>query len=189
MASKISKELTPEQVVELIATLAKTPGGKMLRVIQAEAKKRGVEISIMGATSFRDEELQPYLETLKRAKAKSELLATALIDGDESGLLASNRMLLAEKVSDFLLTEETSPKQFSSLALTLQMLSSANQGDKKTNAALELAQAKLREFEAKEQARKDAAAKLERRANAIKRKGGLSDEAIQLLEESINLMA
>jgi hypothetical protein len=187
--SKVSKELTPEELVEMIDTLAKTPGGHVLRVIQAEAKKRGLDISPMAATSFRDSELMPHLEKLKRCKVKSTALAEAMIEGDETGLLASNRMLLAEKISDLLLSDDFNAKQISGLALSLQMLSGANQGDKKTQAALDLSNAKLREYEAKEADRKEKAAKLEKQKAKLTKKGGLSDEAIALMEEAIGLMS
>jgi hypothetical protein len=180
MASKIEKELTPEQVVELLDTLAKTPGGHILRVIQDEAAKRGLKISPMSATSFRDAALHPYLEKLKLARQKSEMLAEAVTAGDETGLLSGGRTALAEKVVDFLMTDEATPKQFSSLALTLQMLSSSNQGAKMT-------EARLREFEAKEEARAEAKAKLEKRKTALVRKGGLSEEAIALMDEALGL--
>lgn len=180
MASKIEKELTPEEVVELLVTLANTPGGEILRVIQAEAAKRGVEISTTGATSFRDAALHPYLAKLKMARQKSEMLAEAVTAGDETGLLSGGRTALAEKVVDFLMTDEATPKQFSSLALTLQMLSSSNQGAKMT-------EARLREFEAKEEARAAEKAKLEKRKTALVRKGGLSEEAIALMDEALGL--
>lgn len=41
MASKIEKELTPEEVVELLDALAKTPGGMTLATIQAAVAERG----------------------------------------------------------------------------------------------------------------------------------------------------
>lgn len=180
MATKIEKELTPEEVVELLDTLAKTPGGMTLATIQAEVKKRGIKVSLMGATSFRDAALHPYLEKLKLARQKSEMLAEAVTAGDETGLLSGGRTALAEKVVDFLMTDEATPKQFSSLALTLQMLSSSNQGAKMT-------EARLREFEAKEESRQAEKAKLEKRKTALVRKGGLSDEAIKLMDDAVGL--
>lgn len=188
MASKISTELTPEQVVELLETLVKTPGGKVLRVIQAEAKKRGVEVSLMGASSFRDEELAPFLQKLKNYKAKSEFLATAITAGDETGLLAGNRLMLAEKISDFLMSEEVAPKQFTSLAASLQMLTTSNQGEKKTAMQLRTAEARLRDYEAKEEERKREAAKLIERKQALAKKKGISKEAIELMEETFQLL-
>lgn len=188
MASKIEKELTPEEVVELLVTLANTPGGHILRVIQAEAEKRGVKISQMGASTFRDGTLHPYLEKLKMARQKSEMLAEAMTAGDESGLISGGRTALAEKVVDFLMTDDATPKQFSSLALTLQLLSSSNQGDKKTEAALRMVEARLREFEAKEEERKRETAKLIERKNALTKKQGLSKEAIELMEQTFELL-
>lgn len=181
MPSKIEKELTPEQVVELLDTLAKTPGGAVLRVIQEEAEKRGLKISPMSATSFRDGALHPYLARLKMARQKSEMLAEAVTSGDETGLLAGGRTALAEKVVDFLMTDDATPKQFSSLALTLQMLSSSNQNDKMTAV-------KLRNFEVREEERLAAKAKLEQRKNALTEKGGVSMEAIELMEDALQLM-
>lgn len=184
MASKIETELTPEQVVELLDVLAKTPGGEVLRVIQAAAAKRGIEISLPSASTFRDAALKPFLERLKSAKHKSEMLAKAVTAGDENGLLASARTLLAEKINDVLTTDDVAmnEKQMLSLSKSLGTLSISNQGDRMTAA-------RLREYEAKEAARKESALKLEARKNAIKKKGGFSDEAIALMEETLGLMA
>ena len=180
MPSKIEKQLTPEQVVELLETLVRTPGGQVLRVIQAEAAKRGIEISPMGATSFRDGALHPYIAKLKAARQKSEMLAEAVTAGDESGLLAAARTGLAEQVVDFILTEEPNAKGFGGLAKTLSMLSSSNQGDR-------LLAVRLSEYEARDAERKAAAAKLEAKKTRLVKKGGLSDEAIGLMEEAIGL--
>lgn len=188
MPSKIESELTPEEVVELLVELAKTPGGDKLRIIKEKALARGVEISIEGARSFKNATLAPYLEKLKTAKAKSQIFAEVVASGDETGTLSGARLTLAEQVTDFLLTDGASPKQFMPLAMTLQMLSNANQGDKKTDVALRLAEARLREFEAKEQDRKDAAAKLLEKKKALTRKGGLSKEAIELMEQTFELL-
>lgn len=182
MASKIEKELTPKQVVELLETLAKTPGGKVLRVIKDEAKKRGIEVSLMGATSFRDSTLQPYLDKLKNAKNKSQALAAAVADGDESGLLSSARTMLAEKINDVLMSDENVPKkEFLALSLALKGLTSANTGDR-------LATARLRELEAKEEERQRAKALLEEKFNNLKNKGALSKESIELMEEQFQLL-
>ncbi len=182
MASKIETELTPKQVVELLETLAKTPGGKVLRVIKDEAKKRGIEVSLMAASSFRDAALQPYLDKLKNAKNKSQALATAVADGDESGLLASARTMLAEKINDLLMSEDDVPKkEFLALSIALKTLTSANTGDR-------LAGARLRELEAKELERERAKALLEEKRDALKNKGGLSKEAIELMEEHFQLL-
>lgn len=182
MASKIEKELTPAEVVELLETLAKTPGGHMLSVIQDEAEKRGIKVSLMGATSFRDGALHPYLEKLKHARQKSEMLAEAITAGDEGGLLAGARTALAEQVVDFLMNEGATVKQFGGLAKTLSMLSSSHQGDR-------LMAARLLEFEAKEEERQNAKVRLEEKKAAITKKGGMSDEAISLMEEALGLLS
>ena len=183
MPSKIEKELTPEEVVELLDTLAKTPGGDMLRVIQAEAEKRGLKISPMSATTFRDGALHPYLEKLKATRQKSSMLAEAITDGDESGLLATNRLLLAEKINDVLMVDDVTlaNKELLTLSKSLQGLTSANTGDKLTTA-------RLREFEARDEERREKKQSLEKRKKAITKKGGLSKEAIELMEETFQLL-
>ena len=182
MAGQIEKQLTPEQVVELLETLVRTPGGKELAVIRRAAKKRGIEISLMGATTFRDNTLHPYIERLKAAREKSEMLAAAVTAGDECGLLAGARTALAEQVVDFLMNEGADEKSFSRFAKTLSMLSGSNQGDRITSA-------RLREYEVREETRKAEAAKLEARKNALVNKGGLSDEAIRLMEETLKILS
>lgn len=183
MPSKIEKELTPAEVVELLDTLAKTPGGDVLRVIQAEAEKRGITVSLMGATSFRDAALKPYLDKLKSARAKSEALAEAVTAGDEAGLLAASRTMLAEKINDVLMADgdDLPRKELLSLSKALQGLTSASTGDRMTSA-------RLRELEAKEDERKRAAAMLKERKAALTKKQGLSKEAIELMEQTFELL-
>ena len=184
MPSKIEKELTPAQVVDLLDALAKTPGGDVLRVIQAEAEKRGIQVSLMGASSFRDAALKPYLDKLKAARAKSEALAEAVTAGDEAGLLAASRTMLAEKINDVLMADgdELPRKELLSLSKALQGLPTANTGDRMTAA-------RLREFEAREEERKQKAQELERRKRALVEKGGLSEEAVALMEEALKIHA
>lgn len=182
MPSKIADKLTPLEVAELLETLAKTEGGEKLRVIQEEAEKRGIRVSLMGAATFRDGELKPFLARLKSAKQKSAAFAEAMSDGGEEGLLAGARTRLAEEVADFLMTDEVQVKQFSGLAKTLSMLSSSNQGDR----ALRM---RLAKYEREERERQEAAAKLEAKKRAMVDKGGLSEEAIQLMEETLRILS
>lgn len=181
MGSKIESELTPEEVVELLEALAKTKGGEKLRVIREAAKERGIEVSLMGASSFRDGALHPYLEKLKMAKQTSQMIAEVAEAGDETGLLVGGRTKLAEEVLDFLMTNKPDVKEFSGLAKTLSMLSGSNQGDR-------MAAAKLKEMEAKEEERQAEKKKLEEKFNKAKEKGSLSQEAIELIEEQIQLL-
>ncbi len=183
MASKIKKELTPEQVVDLLHTLATTPGGDVLRVIQAAAKKKGIQVSLMSASAFRDEELKPYLDKLKFARAKSQALAEAVTAGDEAGLLAASRTMLAEKINDVLMADgETLPrKELAGLSKALQNLTSANTGSSMTAA-------RLREFEARDEERQAAKQLLQEKREKLKKKGGLTAEAIELMEEHFQLL-
>lgn len=181
MASKIERELTPVEVVELLDKLASTPGGAVLRVIQEEARKRGIEVSPMGAASFRDGALHPYLVKLREARQKSTMLAEAVAAGDETGLLTSARTMLADKINDVLMSDEVTDKQIGGLSKALGMLSSANQQGRMT-------EARLKEYEARDEERREAKAKLDTRKKALAKKGGLSKEAIELMEEAINLL-
>lgn len=182
MGSKVAKELTPVEVVELVAALANTPGGHILRVIQDEAAKRGIDISLMGATSFRDAELNPFLEKLRNARAKSQALSEALTGGDEAGLLSAGRIMLAEKINDLLMADgEINRKDLGGLAKALSGLTTANTGDRMTAA-------RLRELEAKEAERQAAKATLEEKRKALVKKGGVSKEAIELMEEQFQLL-
>jgi hypothetical protein len=182
MGSKIASKLTPLQVAELLEELSKTEGGEKLRVIQQEARKRGIEVSLMGAATFRDGELKPFLEKLKFAKEKSRIFAEAMTDGSEEGLLAGARTTLADQVADFLMNEGAEPKQFASLAMTLQMLSSSNQGERGLRA-------RLLKFEREEAERREKAAKLVEKKKAVVAKGGLSEEAIALMEETLKILS
>jgi len=130
--TKIETRLSPAEVVELLHTLIATPGGDKLRVIREEAAKRGIAISISGAAAFRDAALSPFLETLRKAKEKSKLLAEMVSDGDESGLLAAGRTKLAEQVTDFIMGDGADPEQYAALAKTLSLLSGSHQADRVT---------------------------------------------------------
>lgn len=182
MASKIERELTPAEVVDLLDALAKTPGGAVLRVIQEEARKRGIEVSLMGAASFRDGALHPYLVKLREARQKSNMLAEAVAAGDETGLLSSARTMLADRINDLLMTDEVTDKQVSGLAKALGTLSTSDQQARMTDA-------RLREYEARDEERRAEGARLEARKNALVQKGGLSQEAIDLMEATMKILS
>lgn len=183
MASKIEDSMSPAEVVELLLALAETEGGEKLRIIRDEAQKRGVQVSLMGATTFRDNQLKPFLEKLKFAKEKSSALAAVMEGGGEEGLLASARTRLAEEMSDFLMADgPVSKKDFVSLAKALSALSASNQGDR----ALRM---RIAQYEAQEKERQEAAARLEEKKKKMLEKGGLSEEAIALMEETLKILS
>lgn len=183
MASKIADKLTPIEVAEFLEKLAKTEGGEKLRVIQMEAEKRGIRVSLMGAATFRDGELKPYLERLKYAREKSLALAEAVTAGDEDGLLASGRTLLADKINDLLLADvDMGEKEYLALSKALGSLSTSNQGER----GLRI---RIARYEREEQERREAAELLEQKKRSIVEKGGLSEEAIALMEETLKILS
>src|SRR5690606_35301288 len=110
------------------------------------------------------------------------IFAEAMTDGSEEGLLAGARKTLADQVADFLMNEGAEPKQFASLATTLSMLSSSNQGERGLRA-------RLAKLEAEQAERKAAAERMEEKKKAVVAKGGLSEEAIALMEETLKILS
>ncbi|MDR1279335.1 MAG: hypothetical protein LBK99_00745 [Opitutaceae bacterium] len=102
MPTKIETGLTPAEVAELCQKLFGTEGGRKLCVIQAEARKYGVDVSRTGATTFRDNVLDPYIAGLKAKADRARQVAEFAREGLSMADAASVR--LSETVFDELMT-------------------------------------------------------------------------------------
>ena len=65
--SKIETELSEEQLQDFCSRLANTPK-LTLKKLQSMAAELGIEVSLMGAKSFRDGAFAEHIEKMRRAK-------------------------------------------------------------------------------------------------------------------------
>ena len=82
--NKLAQELTPEQLQAFLEELAGVPRGEQVERIQELAEKHGINIGKSSAYNFRERELGPYLDRLRKRKE----LASAIteIGLDDSGM-------------------------------------------------------------------------------------------------------
>jgi hypothetical protein len=96
--TKIESELTPAEVAKLCQKLFGTEGGRKLRVIREEAAKYGVAVSKNGATTFRDNVLDPSFAALRAKAERARQVAAFAKEGLSMADAASVR--LSETVFD-----------------------------------------------------------------------------------------
>lgn len=105
MPSKIDTELTPAQVAEMCEKLFHTPGGTShLPTIQRIAREYGVDVSKMGASTFRDGTLADYTAQLKAKGERAQQIAEFAREGLSLSEAASIR--LSETVFDALMSAD-----------------------------------------------------------------------------------
>jgi hypothetical protein len=99
--NKIAQSMSAEQLVEFIAKCAKTPK-LTLSKLQAMAKEIGIDVSLMGAKSFRDTTFAAHMDRLRKAQETAlqmqELTAGGATINDAAASLLSQQVfdLIAE---------------------------------------------------------------------------------------------
>jgi hypothetical protein len=137
MANKIATSLPLAELRALCDELAATAGEPTLKQIQEAAAARGVRISLMAATSFRDSTFEGYLAELRRKKEAAELIAEAASAGASQSDAAA--ALLNQQMLDRLMAGEVfSPEEFSQIILNVSRLRAGDQAGKKLRADLAL---------------------------------------------------
>lgn len=182
MPSKIETSLTPEQLQEFFLRCGQLRGCK-LRDIQALADEFGVEISLMSAKSFRDGAFTDYLEELKAKREMAENVAAVAKNGLSLSDAAAS--VLSQKIFDQAITLDAGAENGLDQANTLSLaLSRLRTGDQRAK----YLEAKLREFERKEQEWTEAKEKAKAALTEVKAKGGLTKESLAKIEEAAGLL-
>lgn len=177
--SKIETELSEEQLQDFCKRLAGTPK-LTLKKLQSMAAELGIEVSLMGAKSFRDGAFAEHIEKMRRAKELAMQLRE-LDNADAAGSIAdAGALVLMQQVYDALTKgDEVDFDAFSKIIARLRS------GDHR----LREVNAKLREYERREAEWR----RIEKERESAKKKAmedirigaGLSDEALAKLEAQI----
>lgn len=181
MPNKIEQELSAEELEGFVKELAALPGLTLAK-IQAAARTRGINVSLMSASAFRDKNLAEYLHRLRGASESAQLIAEAISGNAEGNILDGAALMLSQRINDLLVPGGVADlTEIRQAVAAVAQLRQSNQSEK-------LALARLREYEAKEELRKRAAEELERKKQALVQKGGLSEEALELMEAHAKLL-
>ena len=99
--SKIESELSEEQLQDFCNRLANTPK-LTLKKLQSMAAELGIEVSLMGAKSFRDGAFTEHIEKMRRAKELA-LQLREVGNADAAGSIAdAGALVLMQQVYDAL---------------------------------------------------------------------------------------
>jgi hypothetical protein len=141
MATKIEQSLTPAQLAEFKRRAAELPG-TLLSDLQALAAEFGIEVSLMGARSFRKGPFADYLAELKAKREMAEDISTVAKSG--LGLADASATMLSQKIFDRLHNAETlSDDETDQLSLALSRIRTGDQRSKFLEAKLDEMRQKL----------------------------------------------
>jgi hypothetical protein len=206
MPGKIEGSLSHAQLSAFLEELKAISARPTLAAIQASAKRYGVDVSIMGAKTFRDHTFQAHLDRLAAGREKSAQILQAVREGGAHPLDAVEEAASADLLDAYTSGNEVDVAGIVKVAL--QLRASIEQRKDRHRADADLAR-KTRETEAKlslaEQQvklRDEQISKLQAQAaeraekinqakaalTAAKKKGGLSKESLQKIEEAAGLL-
>lgn len=182
--NKIAQTLSAADLQAFVEECYNTPQLTLAK-IQELAGTRGISISLMGATSFRDTTFKRHMERIRRAKELAEQLGELRKTGGSIADAAAD--ILSHEVMDALTNRD--PDEPLDLDVMTKVVKRLRDGDRLRNESekkLEMAEARLREYEEKEAERK---VKAEAARAALNRsKKGLTPETIKQVEEALGLV-
>jgi hypothetical protein len=162
-AGKIEAELGAEACQELVAALAAEPNLTLVRIREI-ARERGIEVSLMGAKTFRDGPFERHLAKLESAHQFAVQVASMQEAGVGNCVADASRALLAQQVFEVIARGDFDPEQglsMADLSLIVKRLTDSDQKGRYLDAVIQEKDAKLRESELR-------VAKLQREADAVK---------------------
>jgi hypothetical protein len=190
-AGKIEAELGAEACQELVAALAAEPNLTLVRIREI-ARERGIEVSLMGAKTFRDGPFERHLAKLESAHQFAVQVASMQEAGVGNCVADASRALLAQQVFEVIARGDFDPEQglsMADLSLIVKRLTDSDQKGRYLDAVIQEKDAKLREMEAKEAERKAKARELKARMTKEKLSTkGLTPETLEQIEEMIGLL-
>lgn len=177
--SKIESELSEGQLQDFCNRLANTPK-LTLKKLQSMAAELGIEVSLMGAKSFRDGAFAEHIEKMRRAKELA-LQLREVGNADAAGSIAdAGALVLMQQVYDALTKGDE--VDFDAFSKIIARLRSGDHRLREVNAKLREYERREAEWERKE-AEREAAKK--KAIEDIRSGAGLSDEALAKLEAQI----
>lgn len=141
MANKIEQSLSLDDLRALLEELAAQSAAPTLRQIQEAAARRGVRISLMGASSFREKNFEGYLAELRRKKEAATVIAEATGAGATAADAAA--ALGSDLILDQLLDGQLEGEALDRAMLTISRLRAGNQASAKLRADLAALEQKL----------------------------------------------
>lgn len=156
----IASSLTVEELDAFVTELAAKPGKeRTLAAIKRLAAEKGIVISIESARSFRNTTFERHLEKIRMAQEVA--MQVENIEAGGNTLAEASAKLLSKRIFTQLIDAEdedgASEIDVDSLTLAISRLRRGDQQAKLVASALQQAQAKLREYEAREKDREEKA--------------------------------
>ena len=179
--SKIESALSETELQDFCNRLANTPE-LTLKKLQSMAAEVGIEVSLMGAKTFRDGAFSEHIEKMRRAKDLA-LQLREVGNADAAGSIAdAGALVLMQQVYDSLTKgDEVDYDTFSKIIARLR---SGDHRLREVNAKLRESELRIEKFE-REKAEREAAKKAAQ--ERISKKGGISPEAMEEIDELLKI--
>lgn len=206
MPNKIEGQLSHAELGALLEELKAISAKPTLAAVQAAAKRYGVEVSLMGAKTFRDNTFSSHLARLAAGREKSAQILAAVREGGAHPLDAVEESAAADLLDAYTSGEDVDTAAIVKIALQLRAsiaqrkLSDRSDADlarkereteKKLAVAdrqLALRDQQIAKLEADAQLRAEKAAQAKAVLTAAKSKGGLTQESLAKIEEAASLL-
>ncbi len=199
MPGKIEGTLSHAQLVAFLDELKALSAKPTLAQIQAAAKRQGIEVSLMGAKTFRDNTFAGHLRRIAEGREKSQQILSAIREGGAHPLDAVEESAAADLLDAYTSGEEVDVANLVKVALQLRASieqrkdrerQDADLVRKQTETAkkLELADQRIADMQSAARAREEKNAKAKAALTAVKSKGGLTKETLAKIEEAAGLL-
>lgn len=172
--NKIATELTAEQLQQFLDKCWKTPG-LTLKKVQELAEGFGIEVSLMGAKSFRDTTFARHLQRLSKANELAEQVRALKNAGAGHTIADAAAAIISDEVMDKLINRD--PDEELDLDVLSKIVKRLRDSDQRS-AAL---QQRVREYEEK-------MASVQAGVEQAKSKGGLTPETLRQIEEAAKIL-
>lgn len=203
MANKIEQTLPLAQLQAFLEELKALSAKPTLSQIQASAKRYGIDVSLMGARTFRKTTFADHLARLQRGREKTETILTALRGSGAHPLDAVEEAAAVDLLDAYTESEEVDTEKVIKAALNLRSSVSMRVGDARRAKELELKQAesevRIRLAEQNRDLASRRAEKLEREKRdwerrqkeaeaaleTVQKKGGITAETRAFIEKAL----
>ena len=166
MPGKIANTLSDSDLTALLGELRSLSGEPTLAQIQSVAKKFGVTVSLMGATTFRDTTFRAHLERLRNGREKSAQILSAVREGGAHPLDAVEEAASADLLDLYTSGEEVDTAAIVKVALQLRASLESRKDRDRLDADLAR---KIRETDARIEAAEQARLLAEKRVEKMER--------------------
>lgn len=206
MPNKIEGSLSHEQLQAFLDELKGIAAKPTLAQIQTAAKRHGIEVSLMGAKTFRDTTFRAHLDRLSTGREKAAQILQAVRDGGAHPLDAVEEAAAADLLDAYTSGDEVDVAGLVKIAMTLRSSIEQRKGrdradadlarkQRETEAKLQLADQQLalkaeqvRKLEADRAERERRNAEAKEKLAAATKKGGLTKESLKRIEEAAALL-